>query len=138
MGFFASPRQWVAELSDEAADDIAGELKRASSMTDLYRVLGVSRRADEMTLKAAYRRLAKSSHPDLHAGDARAEQRFKDLALAYETLGNPDTRVAYDAACEARRRRARRDLRSVLGTMSASFLLTVGSGLFAAVWLLGV
>jgi curved DNA-binding protein CbpA len=106
-------------------------------MTDLYRVLGVSRRADEIMLKTAYRRLAKATHPDLHAGDGRAEQRFKDIALAYETLGNPDTRVVYDAACEARRRRARRDLRATLTTMSASFVLTIGSGLIAAKWLLG-
>ena len=74
-------------------------------MTNLYRALGVARSADEATLKAAYRRLAKASHPDLHAGDARAEQRFKQISVAYETLGNPDARAAYDDACAAERRR---------------------------------
>ena len=107
-------------------------------MTNLYSALGVARSADEATLKAAYRRLAKASHPDLHAGDARAEQRFKQISVAYETLGNPDARAAYDDACAAERRQARRELCSAAATMSASFVLTVTWGFFAAKWLLGV
>lgn len=107
-------------------------------MTDLYRVLGVAYDTDEAALKAAFRRLAKASHPDLHARDAAAEQRFKAISLAYETLGDPHARAAYDQACAARRARARRELRGVVTTMSASFLLTVVWGLVAAKWLLGV
>ena len=76
--------------------------------------------------------------PDLHAGDARAEQRFKQISLAYETLGKPEARATYDAERAAARRRARRDLRAVATTMSASFVLTVGWGYFAAKWWLGV
>ncbi len=107
-------------------------------MSNLYGVLGVSSNVDEAALKAAYRRLAKASHPDLHAGDARAEQRFKQISLAYETLGKPEARATYDAERAAARRRARRDLRAAATTMSASFVLTIGWGYFAAKWWLGV
>jgi len=107
-------------------------------MSNLYKVLGVARSADEATLKAAYRRLAKVSHPDLHAGDVQAEQRFKQINLAYETLGNPTARAVYDDTCAADRARTRRELRSAAATMSASFVLTVVWGVFAAMWLLGV
>ncbi len=107
-------------------------------MSNLYGVLGVSSKADEAALKAAYRRLAKASHPDLHAGDARAEERFKKISLAYETLGRAEARATYDAQHAAARRRARRELRAVATTMSASFVLTVGWGYFAAKWWLGV
>ena len=107
-------------------------------MSNLYGVLGVSSKADAAVLKAAYRRLAKASHPDLNAGDARAEQRFKEISVAYETLGDPEARATYDAACAAKRRRAARELRSVAATMSASFVLTVTWGYVAAKWWLGV
>jgi molecular chaperone DnaJ len=107
-------------------------------MSNLYGVLGVTSKADAATLKGAYRRLAKASHPDLNAGDARAEQRFKEISLAYETLGDPQARATYDAACAAQRRRAARNLRNVAATMSASFVLTVSWGYVAAKWWLGV
>jgi molecular chaperone DnaJ len=107
-------------------------------MSNLYGVLGVSSKADAAAVKAAFRRLAKASHPDLHAGDARAEQRFKEISLAYETLGDPEARTTYDAECAAERRRAWRHLRSVAATMSASFVLTVSWGYVAAKWWLGV
>ena len=107
-------------------------------MSNLYGVLGVSSKADAAVLKAAYRRLAKASHPDLNAGDARAEPRFKEISLAYATLGNPEARATYDAAWTAQRRRAARELRNVAATMSASFVLTVSWGYVAAKWWLGV
>ena len=107
-------------------------------MSNLYGVLGVSSKADAAVLKAAYRRLAKASHPDLNAGDARAGQRFKEISVAYETLGDPAARATYDAACAAKRRRALREMRSVGATMSASFVLTVTWGYVAAKWWLGV
>jgi DnaJ-class molecular chaperone len=107
-------------------------------MSNLYGVLGVSSDVDPAALKAAYRRLATASHPDLHAGDASAEQRFKQISLAYETLGKPEARATYDAERAAARRQARRDLRAAATTMSASFVLTVGWGYFAAKWWLGV
>jgi curved DNA-binding protein len=107
-------------------------------MSNLYGVLGVSSKADAAALKAAYRRLAKASHPDLNAGDHRAEQRFKEINVAYKTLGDPETRATYDAARAAARQRLRQELRGAAATMSASFVLTVTWGYVAAKWWLGV
>ena len=63
---------------------------------DYYDVLGVSRGASEQELKSAFRRLAKECHPDRNSGDKTAEQRFKDIAEAYEALKDPQKRAAYD------------------------------------------
>ena len=48
------------------------------------------------TPTAAYRRAARASHPDLHPEDATAIERFKQVQLAYEVLGDPARRAAYD------------------------------------------
>ena len=49
----------------------------AEAKRDYYEILGVSRDADDATLKKAYRALAKNSPPDLNPGDAEAETQFK-------------------------------------------------------------
>lgn len=56
---------------------------------DPYEVLGVARGASEEEIKAAYRRLAKRYHPDLHPGDAVAAQKMNEVNQAYEQLKNP-------------------------------------------------
>ncbi len=63
---------------------------------DPYAVLGVDKKAADADIKDAYRRLVKSSHPDLHPGDQAAEERFKELTAAYDLLGDPDKRAKYD------------------------------------------
>ncbi|MBI3926271.1 MAG: J domain-containing protein [Armatimonadetes bacterium] len=63
---------------------------------DYYRILGVSRNADEKEIKKAYRKLARQCHPDLHPGDQQAERRFREINEAYETLSDKDSRVRYD------------------------------------------
>jgi molecular chaperone DnaJ len=63
---------------------------------DYYETLGVSRSATENDLKSAFRRLAKEHHPDRNPGDKVAEQKFKELAEAYEVLKDPQKRAAYD------------------------------------------
>jgi len=63
---------------------------------DYYAVLGVPRNATEKDIKAAYRRLARKFHPDVNAGDASAEARFKEVGEAYEVLKDPEKRKRYD------------------------------------------
>mgnify|MGYP000363557024 FL=1 len=53
---------------------------------DLYEVLGISKTADEKTIKKAYRKLAKKYHPDMNPGDKTAEQKFKEATDAYNIL----------------------------------------------------
>lgn len=68
----------------------------ASSKRDYYEVLGVQREADAEEIKKAYRRLAMQYHPDRNAGDAEAEERFKEAAEAYEVLHDAEKRQRYD------------------------------------------
>lgn len=68
----------------------------AESKRDYYEVLGVSRDADEATLKKAYRKVAKKYHPDMNPGDKEAEQKFKEASEAYAVLSDPEKRRQYD------------------------------------------
>lgn len=75
---------------------------RARSVTvagmDLYILLGVTRTATLNDIKRAYRRLARKYHPDINPGDRAAEQQFRQIAEAYETLSDPERRQVYDTA----------------------------------------
>ena len=68
----------------------------AESKRDYYEVLGVSRDADDATLKKAYRKLAKKYHPDMNPGDAEAEKKFKEASEAYAVLSDAEKRRQYD------------------------------------------
>jgi len=65
-------------------------------MDDPYATLDVGRDASAEDIKRSYRRLARQYHPDANPGDAEAEQRFKDIAHAYEVLGDPERRAQFD------------------------------------------
>ncbi|ARQ69601.1 molecular chaperone DnaJ [Streptomyces marincola] len=65
---------------------------------DFYKVLGVPKDATEAEIKKAYRKLARENHPDANTGDAKAEDRFKDVSEAYDVLGDPKRRKEYDEA----------------------------------------
>ena len=77
-------------------------------MNELYKTLGVSPGASAAELKAAYRKLAKQFHPDLHPGDQQAEASFKEINEAWETLGEPEKRKKYDQAQGSTRERVKR------------------------------
>jgi molecular chaperone DnaJ len=66
------------------------------SARDLYEVLGVTRDATADDIRKAYRRLAREHHPDVNE-DAQSEERFKEIAGAYEILSDPEKRQRYDA-----------------------------------------
>jgi molecular chaperone DnaJ len=64
---------------------------------DFYAILGVSADADSAAIKKAYRKLARTLHPDQAPGDAAAEKRFKEIGEAYAVLSSPEDRKQYDA-----------------------------------------
>ncbi|SMY09114.1 DnaJ C-terminal domain-containing protein [Flavimaricola marinus] len=64
---------------------------------DPYAALGLTKSASAEDIKKAYRKLVRTSHPDLHPDDAGAEARFKEISLAYDLLKDPDTRARFDA-----------------------------------------
>ena len=71
-------------------------------MADHYQTLGVPKNATQADIKKAYRKLARQYHPDRNPGDESAENRFKGISVAYETLSDPEKRKQYDLVGDAR------------------------------------
>ncbi len=74
----------------------AEEFRREWFEKDYYSVLGVPKNATHAEIKKAYRKLAQKHHPDANAGNAQAEERFKEVSAAYDVLGDEEKRKAYD------------------------------------------
>ena len=78
----------------ERLDQTGGD---GSLNDDPYKVLGVDKTATQDEIKKAYRKLAKSLHPDLHPGDAGKEAEFQAVSAAHDLLGDPEKRKRFDA-----------------------------------------
>src|SRR5919198_194457 len=63
---------------------------------DYYKTLGVSKDADQKTIRQAYRKLARQYHPDVNPNDKIAEEKFKEINEANEVLSDPEKRKKYD------------------------------------------
>ena len=67
------------------------------AVKDPYKTLGVDKKASDDDIKKAYRKLARQWHPDKNPGDAKAEERFKEIQEAYSILSDPEKRKAHDS-----------------------------------------
>jgi curved DNA-binding protein CbpA len=106
-------------------------------MRTLYQVLGVPQGANAQQVKVAFRMLARQFHPDVNGGDQTAEQRFKEVNQAYETLADPEARAVYDRALVCRQEGTRRRQWSLAGTALATCALTASTVLLVAWWRTG-
>lgn len=66
-------------------------------LNDPYEALGLTKTASSGDIKKAYRKLVRTSHPDLHPDDANAEAKFKAITAAHDILKDPETRARFDA-----------------------------------------
>jgi molecular chaperone DnaJ len=64
--------------------------------SDPYKILGVDKKASQDEIKKAHRKLVRQYHPDHNPGDAKAEERFKEVQAAYDLVGDPEKRKQYD------------------------------------------
>src|SRR2546422_4022421 len=91
----------------------------ATTGRDYYEVLGVARVASDGEIKKAFRRLARELHPDVNEAPD-AEERFREVAEAYEVLSNSERRELYDRFGHARLRSGGFSPRQIdLGSLSA-------------------
>jgi curved DNA-binding protein CbpA len=102
-------------------------------MSTLYHALGLPQGASHEQVKAAFRALARRFHPDVNAGNNAAEQRFREVSQAYETLADPRARAAYDRALVCRAAEVRRRRCNFVATAATTFALTT-STIGIALW----
>ena len=81
-------------------------------MKNYYIVLGVDKNADYDEIRAAYRKLAKTYHPDLNPGDSAAEAKMRDISEAWDILGDPKKRRKYDDELSGKRTKTQKSGKS--------------------------
>jgi curved DNA-binding protein CbpA len=102
-------------------------------MQNLYDQLGVRPDDDAETLKKAFRKAAKASHPDHHRGDPQAAVRFRQISGVYEILRDPEQRAAYDRLLEFERRPMRHKVKRSLSDMRRHVVHDVMAGALLAI-----
>ncbi len=65
-------------------------------MKDLYEIMGLQRNASDEEIKRRYRELARQYHPDVNPGNQEAVEKFKEISMAFEVLGDSNSRSEYD------------------------------------------
>lgn len=90
-------------------------------MKDYYEVLGVESVATDEEIKKAYRKRARTHHPDMNPGDSDATKRFQEVQEAYDTLGDPIKKSRYDGAAPHMRFRRRPQTKTNPGTPPPGF-----------------
>lgn len=99
---------------------------------DYYRILGVSREASDEDIKKAYRRLVFDHHPDRNPDKADAEERIREINVAYEVVGDPEKRRTYDRLSWGNEPRAAEvDLGLILGDIEQKLFEEGRKELFA-------
>lgn len=96
-------------------------------MTDLYKTLGVPRRASADRITAAYRKLAMKWHPDRNVGDEAAKAKFAAISDAYEVLSDPERRARYDATGETTVERANQAFTELMSILSPCLMAVLES-----------
>jgi DnaJ domain len=96
-------------------------------MQTLYDVLGVSWKASDDQIRAAFRRSVKTCHPDLHAGDRVAERQLRQVLAAYDILRRPQKKLIYDRFLKQERhmRRQRVGLTALTGFVCCTVIATL-------------
>ena len=94
-----SPRSWGrggGRPADQGGAQVNTGPQNDWFEKDFYKTLGVSADATDAEIKKAYRKLARKYHPDQNPGDAKAEEKFKEVGQAQQVLAEPETREQYD------------------------------------------
>src|SRR6516165_8200384 len=96
LAFAAIGRCLISAIGSRSLTYVSRSSEERHVSEDPYAVLGVKPEATQDEIRKAYRQLAKKLHPDLNPGDKQAEEKFKQVAAAYDILGDAEKRARFD------------------------------------------